>query len=220
VIEITGPIPSTSFDVFANVIGELTLHPAVDCRRWWSRRAAPRAPILWWNHYWRRFRRRIPEIDERPRWPDWTSPGTSDLALAFLLPWKKKFKGPFETRHELTNAFWNAFHFFIRYGIVYFFSFIRLAYFIMWWRFRMSLVKHWSSHRAQIWSYINSSSSYFAVTFLTNQSSSLSSCQIALFSILVPPSLGITITWPNRPAIINGFNRSLTKQESKLFFRW
>lgn len=126
----------------------------------------------------------------------------------------KKFKAPFETRSELTSAFWNAFHFFTRYGIVYFFSFIRLAYFIMWWRFRMSLVKHWSSHRAQIWSYVNSSSSYFAVTFLINQSSSLSSCQIALFSILFPPSLGITITWPNRPATINGFNRSLTRKAS------
>lgn len=86
-IEITGPIPASS-DVFANVIGRLTLHPAVDCRRWWSRRAAPRAPILWWESRWRRFRRRTPETDERPRWLGWTSPETSDLAPVFPPVWK------------------------------------------------------------------------------------------------------------------------------------
>lgn len=199
----------------------LTSRLAVDYRLWWNSRAVLKAPILQWDRHWEHFHRRIPATNERPRWSDWSLSGMSDLASAF--PLRCKSRRLDQNSMQLTNCFKQKkrmllFFFLIGVRNSSFFCtyLLQYDYSITWCRFRISLVKHSSSHRAQICSYVNSSFSYFALTFLINRSSFISSSQIELFSMLFPPSFGITITWPNRPATSNRFNWSLTKNHEML----
>lgn len=136
-----------------------------------------------------------------------------------LFHFAEKFKVYLQNRSKFESCFKRGVFsfflslFFFKLEQIFSFNFLRainyaiIAYSITVSKFRMSLLKHSLSHRAQISSYKNTSSSYLAVTFWMIWSSSFNSFQIALFSMLVPPSLGITITWPNRPIEVASYRK-------------